>query len=496
MRRTVRFQSLLFLAAMCGFGVVGCKKPGETPPAPAEVSNVNSAAEARNLPEPSAEPVTPAEESMPAEPAATAAEPTAPVEAAVATEQPMPEEPAAPAEAAESADGPSLAKPVALETEKVTLGDPSLTAGIPGDGTLKIEEIKAWLDKPENHVALDPILPLGLNKGQGAIKGIDKNPLTRAKIELGRQLYFDPRLSRDGTVSCASCHSPDEGYARHTQFGVGIDGLQGGRNSPISYNRILSDLQFWDGRAATLEEQAKGPIANPIEMDYSHEACVKALGEIEGYKLQFDKIFGELNIERVAEAIASFERSIVTGPSPFDYYEELRPFLTADLEAMKEDDLDTYALYEAAKAASDAHPMSESAIRGREIYFTQKGNCSACHVGPNLTDELYYNIGVGMDKPEPDLGRYAITQVEKDKGAFKTPTVRNVALSAPYMHDGSQKTLAEVVEWYNKGGHKNDWLSDRIKPLNLTDQEKQDLVAFMEACTGDYPQVTQDRLPE
>jgi cytochrome c peroxidase len=140
--------------------------------------------------------------------------------------------------------------------------------------------------------------------------------------------------------------------------------------------------------------------------------------------------------------------------------------------------------------------MSESAIRGREIYFTQKGNCSACHVGPNLTDELYYNIGVGMDKPEPDLGRYVITKEEKDKGAFKTPTVRNVALSAPYMHDGTQKTLAEVVEWYNKGGHKNDWLSDRIKPLNLTDQEKQDLVAFMEACTGDYPQVTQDRLPE
>jgi cytochrome c peroxidase len=231
-------------------------------------------------------------------------------------------------------------------------------------------------------------------------------------------------------------------------------------------------------------------------MANTHEACVAWLANNPVYKAQFDKIFGDVNIDRVAEAIAAFERCIVTGPSPYDYYEELRPYQDVDLEALKEDDPDAYAEYEKIKEAADAHPMSESAIRGREIFFSNKGNCSACHVGPNLTDEKYYNLGVGMDKPDPDLGRYAITMDEKDKGAFKTPTIRNVALSAPYMHDGSQKTLAEVVEWYDKGGHPNPWLNDRIKPLKLTEQEKKDLVAFLEACTGAFPHVEQNRIPQ
>lgn len=389
----------------------------------------------------------------------------------------------------------------AAAVEKVLLGSGNLLQGIPGEGPLTVAEIQKWLADPKNHVTLDPQLPLGLSAGQGKLIGLDKNPLTRAKVELGRQLYFDTRLSKDNTISCASCHHPDEGYARHTQFGVGIEGLQGDRNSPTSYNRILSGLQFWDGRADSLEEQAKGPIANPIEMGNTHENCIATLKKIPGYVLQFDSVFGKesLNIDNVANAIAAFERCIVTGASPFDYGERFAPFkrfTKEDIEELKEDDPATYKIYEQALADTKKYPMSESAQRGRELFFSERVNCTACHVGPNLADELYHNLGVGMDRENPDLGRHAITKAEKDKGAFKTPTIRNVALTAPYMHDGSQKTLLEVVEHYEKGGTPNKWLSDKMKPIKLTPQEKLDLVAFMEACTGPFPNVEQGRLPK
>lgn len=386
-------------------------------------------------------------------------------------------------------------------TAKVMLGTPDLTAGIPGEGTLTVAQIKLWIDNPANHSPLSVELPQGLNAG--VMVGLAENPLTRAKIELGRQLYFDGRLSADGTISCASCHAPDEGFGKHTQFGVGINGQMGGRNSPISYNRLLSGVQFWDGRAASLEEQAKGPIQNPIEMGYTHEECVAALKKIEGYQLQFDKVFPNegVTIDNVAKAIASFERAIVTGPSPYDFYEPLRVFEKdfaedlADLESFKQDEPKRFAKYEALIAESKAHPISDAAKRGRELFFG-KANCTACHAGANFTDEKYHNLGVGMEAEKPDLGRFEISKDEKDKGAFKTPTVRNVALSAPYMHDGSQKTLEEVVEWYNKGGHPNPTLSDKVKKLNLSDQEKTDVVEFMKALTGPFPRIATGRLPE
>lgn len=387
----------------------------------------------------------------------------------------------------------------AKESAKVLLGSPGLTEGIPGSGALSAKEIQAWLSDAKNHASLDIELPPGLASGASQIKGIDANPMTRAKIELGRQLYFDRRLSSDGTVSCADCHHPDEGYGRHTPFGIGVKGQQGGRNSPVSYNRILSGPQFWDGRAASLEEQAKGPIANPIEMANTHEACIECLKGIEGYRLQFAKIFGgEIDIEKVAQAIATFERALVTGPSPYDYHDKVRSMkesLGQDLETLEEDDPEVFALYQAAVKASEAHPMSDEAKRGRDLFFG-KAKCSTCHVGANLADEKYHNLGVGMDKPMPDLGRYEVTKLDSDKGAFKTPTIRNVTTSAPYMHDGSQKTLEEVVEWYDKGGHKNPWLSKEITPLKLTPQEKMDLVEFMKACEGPFPKVETGRLPE
>jgi len=387
-------------------------------------------------------------------------------------------------------------------TEEVLLGVVDLTKGIPGSGPLNKEELDNWLADPKNHAPLKPTLPLGLAAGAGQIADLTANPLTRAKIELGRQLYFDKRLSNDNSVSCASCHSPEFGYAANTQFGVGTKGQTGKRNSPVAYNRILSSVQFWDGRAATLEEQAKGPIANPIEMSNTHDVCVSSLGDIEGYRVQFEKIFPDgLNIENVARAIASFERALVTGPSPWDYYEQLKVFSDtykedlADLDALKKDDPEIYEQFVQLKKSSDEHPISESAKRGGELFFN-KANCTACHVGANFTDEKYHNLGVGMDSAEPDLGRYEITKDEKDKGAFKTPTVRNVTLTAPYMHDGSQKTLEEVVEWYDKGGHPNQWLDEKIKPLKLTAEEKADLVEFMKALTGPLPEVESGRLPK
>jgi len=419
-------------------------------------------------------------------PASTPA-PASTSEPAVPSEPASPSEPAVPdaiREATAAANG---------KREKVMLGEPSLTAGVPGSGPITLDHIDAWLADTKNHAVLEPELPLGLSQGAGQIQGIADNPLTRAKIELGRQLYFDPRLSADSTVSCATCHHPETGYTAHTKTGVGMKAQAGNRNSPVSFNRILSGPQFWDGRAESLEAQAVGPVANPIEMGFTHEGVVERLAGTPVYTRQFEAIFGELTIDRVGQALASFERVIVTQPSPFDFYEQLLPFTRMDEDDIADDE-ELAAKYAEAKAAAEAHPMSESAIRGRDLFFG-KANCSACHVGANLADEKYHNLGVGMAVDAPDLGRFAITKDEKDTGAFKTPTVRNVTLSPPYMHDGSLATLEEVVAWYDKGGHPNPSLSDKIKPLNLTEQERADLVEFMKACTSDTPPVETDRLP-
>ena len=401
---------------------------------------------------------------------------------------------------ANAADATAVAESV---DSPLMLGDRSLTSGIPGKGPLTEEELRDWLATPANHKPLDVVLPKGLDVGASNVFIPENNPITKAKIELGRQLYFDTRLSSDSSVSCASCHDPAHGYGAATRFGVGIQGKEGGRNSPVSYNRLLSREQFWDGRASTLEDQAVGPIGNAIEMGNTHEACVECLAGIPGYKQQFDVIFEDgVTIDNVGKALATFERVIVTGPTPYDYERELQSFSKAfaldieDEESLKEDDPELYEQYQSLKAAVAKYPMSDSAKNGMALFFG-KANCTACHAGANFADEQYHNLGVGMEVASPDLGRFEITKADKDKGAFKTPTIRNVAVSSPFMHDGSQKTLEEVIEWYNVGGHKNPWLSDKVKALNLTAEEKADLLAFMvQGLTGDFPEVETKRLPE
>ncbi len=442
------------------------------------------------------QPSAPEEAAPPAE-AETAAETAAPAE---------PEEEAPAEETAEAAPAVEKTEPAAeAEAEKTQLPKTAGPKRIPiedffvlggrqeGKETLSLEEIKAFLDNPAHHEPVLPVVPLGLDQNIGDYIPSD-NPLTIAKVELGRQLYFDPRLSKDNTVSCATCHDPAKGFSDGQPVSTGINGQKGTRNAPTVFNRVYGKTQFWDGRAASLEEQALGPIQNPIEMGFTLEGVVERLKGIEGYRIQFERIFGDVTPDAIAKAIASFERVILVGGSPYDYYTEAQRFKDLTEEDLAEDP-ELKAKVEAVRKAAAEKPMSEAAIRGMKLFFG-KARCTQCHVGPNFTDELFWNLGVGMDKENPDLGRFNVTKEEKDKGAFKTPTVRNVTLNAPYMHDGSEKTLMDVIELYNKGGIKNQWLSERMVPLNLTDQEKQDLVEFLKALEGEVPNVPLPRLPQ
>jgi len=360
-------------------------------------------------------------------------------------------------------------------------------------GTLSLEEIRASLAEEGAHDPFVPERPLGLNVDLAEHIPAD-NPMTPAKVELGRQLYFDKRLSRDGSISCATCHDPARGWTDNRPVSLGIRGQKGGRSAPTVINHLLGRTQFWDGRAASLEEQAVGPIANPIEMGFTHPEVVERLTQIQGYFLQFEAIFGsQPTIERVGQAIATFERTILSGASKNDYFEAALPFF--EFEPDEDEDPEILARMDRALLLEETHRMSLQAERGRELFFG-KASCSACHVGSDLTDEEFHNIGIGMDLEIPDLGRTLVAGDESTIGAFKTPTVRNIALTAPYMHDGSLATLMDVVLHYDRGGTPNSALSEKIFPLKLTEQERQDLVRFMEeALTGTVTEVEVPRLP-
>jgi cytochrome c peroxidase len=317
------------------------------------------------------------------------------------------------------------------------------------------------------------------------------NPLTKGKAELGKQLYFDPRVSLDGTVSCATCHNPEKGWTDQAPVSTGIDGLKGDRSAPSVLNTAYGKTMFWDGRAPSLEGQAQGPVQNPIEMGkQTYKQIIDRLRTISGYREQFQKVFGtDVTLDGMAKAIATFERvTALSGNSKYDKY------VAGDLKALDESEKRGMILF-GLRTSPDDDFKTDAVLK--------KAMCTSCHVGFNFTDEQFHNLGIGWQADKKDFkdkGRWAVTPIgarnNADIGAFKTPTVRDVSRTGPYMHDGSLKTLEEVVEHYNKGGHPNPYLDkDLQKPLNLTDQEKKDVVAFMKALDGEAVAVELPKLP-
>lgn len=300
-------------------------------------------------------------------------------------------------------------------------------------------------------------LPLGLPE----LPVPDDNPLTVEKIALGRQLYFDKQLSKDGTISCATCHDPKMAWAEHRPTSEGIGKQLGGANSPTVINAAYAKVQFWDGRAPSLEEQAKGPIENPIEMGHNLPACCVELNKVEDYQKAFEAAFGtpEATPDRIAMAIASFERTILSGNSPYDKFKN-----------------------------GDESALNDAQKRGMDLF--ENSGCADCHTPPLFSNYRFMNAGIGMKKEKPDQGRKAVTGKDSDLGKYRVAPLREVANTAPYFHDGSVATLEEAVTIMAHGGIANDNLSTMMKAVGenkLTDEQIKDLVEFLKALSGDYP---------
>ena len=288
-------------------------------------------------------------------------------------------------------------------------------------------------------------IPLGL----GPRPVPKEHPLTEARATLGRRLFFDALLSADRTISCASCHLPERGFSHGEPRGIRGQTLR--RRAPTLFNRAYGTAFFWDGRTQTLEEQALKPIEDPSEMGSSVPETLKRLKDHPEYPALFAKAFDEgLSATTLAQALAAFQRALVRGNSPVDLFIHKH----------------------------DHAALTEEQRHGMWV-FDSKGRCWRCHTAPQYTDEKFHNTGVSWGKSPSDLGRYETTKQEGDKGRFKTPTLRGVTLTAPYMHDGSLKTLEEVVDYYSRGGNTNPHLDTVIQPLNLSPDEKRSLVAFL-----------------
>jgi len=301
-----------------------------------------------------------------------------------------------------------------------------------------------------------PPVPLGLP----AVPFPANNPSTPAKIELGEKLFFEPGLSVDKTVSCASCHRPDHFFTDEAALSKGVRAQLGDHNAMTVLNAAYAPHLLWDGRSLSLEDQVRYPVTHPREMNNTQEGVVKFLAADSVYPALFKQAFGDeaVSWERVTQAIATFERTLLAGNSPFDRF-----------------------------MAGNTSAVPEAARRGFELFRGNAG-CAKCHQydeqKPFFTDFDFHNTGVNWSQ-STDLGRYSITKAREDKGAFRTPSLRNVAKTGPYMHDGKMTSLHEVVEFYSRGGEKNPFLDEKIHPLNLSEQDKSDLVAFLESLTGE-----------
>jgi cytochrome c peroxidase len=294
-----------------------------------------------------------------------------------------------------------------------------------------------------------PTQPMLVAHGAGAPTATQANA---AEIALGKQLFFDKRLSKDSSISCATCHDPKFGLANNTAVATGVGGLKGKRNVPTILSAGRQPHQFWDGRAKTLEEQALGPIQAPDEMAMPLPELMTRLQAIPDYARQFQAIYGgTVTPERLGKAVAAFERTFM---APDDVLAEL---LRGDQRALS--------------------TLSERQRAGYFVFRTK--GCIKCHDYTDMRDEDFHNVGIGVDKPVPDIGRMKVTGNAADWAKFKTPTLRNVSDTAPYMHDGSMKTLREVVDHYDKGGIANKNLDPKIEKLDLEEWQKQDLVSFL-----------------
>jgi cytochrome c peroxidase len=302
----------------------------------------------------------------------------------------------------------------------------------------------------------------------GAVPYPQGNAPNAARVELGHTLFFDPRLSGDGNMSCASCHNPALGWSDGLPTARGVKSTVLGRASPTVFNTGYNSIQMWDGRKKSLEDQAMGPMQANVEMNMDIAKLFQWIGSSAGYKALFARAYpGEpINEDTLSKAIASFERTVVSRNAPFDRW-----------------------------VKGDAAALSARQVEGFKV-FVGKGNCVACHSGANFTDNGFHNLGLASwGVAEPDMGRYAQKPVPAMRGAFKTPTVREVARTAPYFHDGSAKTLMEVVNYYDRGGDVKTNLSPNIRPLGLSLAEKQALVAFLESLSSPYQTVAVPELP-
>jgi cytochrome c peroxidase len=314
---------------------------------------------------------------------------------------------------------------------------------------------------------IKPLVPTDYLRPAEAPEPAD-NAVTPARVALGKDLFFDPRLSGSGWISCATCHNPALGWSDGLATGMGHGMKHLPRATPTIVNAAFNTLQMWDGRKKSLEDQALGPITTEAEMAQTIPALVAKLESIPGYRHMFAEAYpgAPISGETIAKAIASYERTVLSTESPFDRW-----------------------------MRGDEHAVSEAAKRGFAV-FRGAGNCETCHSGFNFTDNGFHNIGVKDPEGHEDVGRYNERKVALMKGAFKTPTLRDVALTGPYMHNGCYKTLEEVVEHYVRGGDVKGNLSPNMKPIQLTEADKADLVAFLKTLTGAPMQVTVPQLPQ